>query len=112
MSAPEPSAGRPQREAELAMLAEKREWAAGLGGPEKVARQHARGRMTARERALALVDEGTFVEFGALAHADAPERAGRSPGLVMLMTSVSARAGRSSATACGTNSMTVNITKL
>lgn len=80
MSAPEPPAGRPQREAELAMLAEKREWAAGLGGPEKTARQHARGRMTARERALALVDEGTFVEFGALAHADDPERAGRSPG--------------------------------
>lgn len=80
MNMGEPPPGRPQREAELAALAEKRAWAAGLGGPEKVARQHARGRMTARERALALVDEGTFVEFGALAHADDPDRAERSPG--------------------------------
>ncbi|MCK6563919.1 MAG: acyl-CoA carboxylase subunit beta [Dehalococcoidia bacterium] len=80
MNANESPGGRPQREAELARLAERRAWADGLGGPDKVARQHARGRMTARERANALVDEGTFVELGALAHAEDPERAERSPG--------------------------------
>jgi acetyl-CoA carboxylase carboxyltransferase component len=34
------------------------------GGPERVARQHEAGKMTARERVEALVDEGSFVELG------------------------------------------------
>jgi acetyl-CoA carboxylase carboxyltransferase component len=34
------------------------------GGPERVAKQHEAGKMTARERIEALVDEGTFVELG------------------------------------------------
>ena len=33
------------------------------GGPERIAAQHAKGKMTARERVLALLDEGTFAEF-------------------------------------------------
>ena len=37
------------------------------GGPEKIARQHQAGKMTARERILALLDEGSFVEMDALA---------------------------------------------
>ncbi|MCL6581095.1 MAG: methylmalonyl-CoA carboxyltransferase [Firmicutes bacterium] len=35
------------------------------GGPEKVERQHARGKLTARERLDMLFDPGTFVELGA-----------------------------------------------
>jgi acetyl-CoA carboxylase carboxyltransferase component len=35
--------------------------------PEAVARQHARGKLTARERIALLVDEGSFAETGALA---------------------------------------------
>lgn len=38
-----------------------------MGGTENVARQHANGRMTVRERIDALVDPGTFHETGALA---------------------------------------------
>jgi acetyl-CoA carboxylase carboxyltransferase component len=34
------------------------------GGEEKIARQHAAGKLTARERIALLVDEGTFTELG------------------------------------------------
>jgi len=34
------------------------------GGSEKVARQHAAGKLTARERLALLIDEGTFTELG------------------------------------------------
>ena len=34
------------------------------GGPEKIDKQHAAGKLTARERIELLVDEGTFVELG------------------------------------------------
>ena len=34
------------------------------GGPEKIAKQHERGKLTARERLDLLVDPGTFVEMG------------------------------------------------
>ncbi|HET7589104.1 MAG TPA: carboxyl transferase domain-containing protein [Solirubrobacterales bacterium] len=34
------------------------------GGSEKIAKQHERGKLTARERIELLVDEGTFVEMG------------------------------------------------
>jgi acetyl-CoA carboxylase carboxyltransferase component len=34
------------------------------GGEEKIAKQHERGKLTARERIDLLVDEGTFVEMG------------------------------------------------
>jgi acetyl-CoA carboxylase carboxyltransferase component len=34
------------------------------GGPEKIAKQHARDKLTARERLDLLVDEGTFTELG------------------------------------------------
>jgi methylmalonyl-CoA decarboxylase subunit alpha len=37
-----------------------------MGGPERVERQHALGKLTARERVERLFDPGTFVELGAL----------------------------------------------
>jgi acetyl-CoA carboxylase carboxyltransferase component len=36
-----------------------------MGGPEKVAKQHERGKLTARERLAALYDDGLFFEVGA-----------------------------------------------
>jgi acetyl-CoA carboxylase carboxyltransferase component len=49
------------------------------GGADKLARQHAKGRMGARERIDALLDAGTFDERGLLAHSDLPEAADRTP---------------------------------
>src|SRR5687768_18463347 len=45
-------------------LHERREKAKLGGGPEKIAKQHERGKLTARERIDLLVDPGTFVEMG------------------------------------------------
>jgi methylmalonyl-CoA decarboxylase subunit alpha len=36
-----------------------------MGGAERIARQHARGKMTARERLAVFFDDGAFVEIGA-----------------------------------------------
>jgi methylmalonyl-CoA decarboxylase subunit alpha len=36
-----------------------------MGGPARIEKQHARGKMTARERLAAFFDDGTFVEIGA-----------------------------------------------
>jgi acetyl-CoA carboxylase carboxyltransferase component len=48
----------------LARLEELRAQALAGGGPEKVARIHAKGRLTARERIHLLLDEGSFLESG------------------------------------------------
>jgi acetyl-CoA carboxylase carboxyltransferase component len=45
-------------------LHERREKAKQGGGEEKIAKQHERGKLTARERIDLLVDAGTFVEMG------------------------------------------------
>lgn len=39
-----------------------------MGGPERVDRQHASGKLTVRERIDLLFDEGSFDELGLLAH--------------------------------------------
>jgi len=48
-------------------LDRRREAALTGGGPDAVARQHERGKLTARERLDLLLDEGSFVETDALA---------------------------------------------
>ena len=53
--------------AELDELARRRRFAAELGGAEAVAKHHARGRRTARERIEAFLDKGSFREVGTLA---------------------------------------------
>ena len=63
-------------------LAERRAKAKLGGGPEKIAKQHARDKLTARERLELLIDPGSWVELGihagpnfafpAGAHVDAP----------------------------------------
>ncbi len=45
-------------------LHRRRERALAGGGEEKIAKQHERGKLTARERIALLVDEGSFVEMG------------------------------------------------
>lgn len=57
------------------LLGEWRERAAraeAMGGEERVARQHARGRLNARERISALCDTDSFREYGALAGGQHP----------------------------------------
>ncbi len=56
-------------EPELAELRRREELTRRMGGPERVARQHASGRLTVRERIEALLDPGSFHETGAIAGA-------------------------------------------
>ena len=46
----------------------KRTKALQMGGPEKVKKQHDKGRLTARERIDRLLDPGSFMEMGLFAH--------------------------------------------
>ena len=59
--------GRMSWEPEVEELRRREELARRMGGPEKVARQHAAGRLTVRERLGALLDPGSFHEVGMLA---------------------------------------------
>jgi len=52
------------REQRLAELRRRREQALAGGGPERVAKLHAKGCLTARERVELLCDPGSFVEIG------------------------------------------------
>jgi propionyl-CoA carboxylase beta chain len=47
------------------LLAARRAQAAAGGGPDRVAAQHAKGKLTARERLTVLLDEGSFEEYDA-----------------------------------------------
>ncbi|SFT85052.1 Pyruvate carboxylase [Geodermatophilus amargosae] len=70
--AADPDAVRP----ELAELRERRAATLDAARPEAVTRRHGAGRLTARETVAALVDPGTFVEYGQLGIA--AQRARRS----------------------------------
>lgn len=54
-------------EKELEELRQREALAERMGGEEKVVRQHARGKMDARARLAALVDDGSFREIGKIA---------------------------------------------
>src|SRR5829696_5610692 len=56
-------------------LEERRARAREGGGPEKIARQHEAGKLTARERVALLIDEGTFTELGIQARPHHSQRA-------------------------------------
>jgi acetyl-CoA carboxylase carboxyltransferase component len=70
-------------EPELEELRRREAMAREMGGPERVARQHASGRRTVRERLDALFDDGSFHEVGGLAgtghYADDGELTGFTP---------------------------------
>ena len=63
---------------EVEEIERRRAHALVLGGEEAVARQHARGRMTARERIAALVEPESFREHGTLAGASETDAGGRT----------------------------------
>jgi len=54
-------------ESRVEELRDRRKKNLGMGGEEKVARQHERGKLTVRERLDLLFDPGSFVELGLLA---------------------------------------------
>ncbi len=60
-------------------LAARKKKALEMGGPDKVARQHAKGLLTIRERIDKLLDPETFDEVGLLLHSDLPEAAEQTP---------------------------------
>lgn len=60
-------------------LHRRRQAALEQGGEDKVARHHARGHLTARERVDLLLDPGTFVEIGMFAFSDVPDVGQRAP---------------------------------
>jgi acetyl-CoA carboxylase carboxyltransferase component len=62
-------------EPELDELRRREAFADGLGGPERVRRQHAGGRYTIRERITRLLDPGSFHELGKIAGAAHYDRA-------------------------------------
>ena len=66
-------------EKELEELRGRKKKASQMGGPEKVRRQHDRGKLTARERITRLLDPGTFFEVGLLNHSDIPGMEDKTP---------------------------------
>jgi acetyl-CoA carboxylase carboxyltransferase component len=60
-------------------LATRRGKAAAMGGEAKVAKLHASGKLTIRERIDLLIDAGTFREVGLLTHSDLPEVREKTP---------------------------------
>jgi acetyl-CoA carboxylase carboxyltransferase component len=59
----------------LKQLKQRSDFAQGMGGPDKVTIQHAKGRLTARQRIAALCEEGSFNEYGELAGGNHPSGA-------------------------------------
>ncbi len=66
-------------EEQIQILEQKKAKALAMGGPEKIERQHAKGRLTARERIDALLDPGSFFEVGMFNHSDMPGLEDKTP---------------------------------
>ncbi|MBP7341974.1 MAG: methylmalonyl-CoA carboxyltransferase, partial [Syntrophaceae bacterium] len=66
-------------------LQREKEKARAQGGQDKIEKQHEKGRLTARERIERLLDDGSFLELGALCASDIPGMAEKTPadGLVL-----------------------------
>jgi len=67
---------------ELDELEKRREWARQMGGPEKVARHRAAGKLTVRERIEHLLDPGSFHELGSAAGVASVDANGQVVGLM------------------------------
>ena len=78
---------------EIEEIRRRQEAARAMGGPQKVARQRASGRLTVRERIERLADPGTFAEIGALTGFGDYDADGR---LVSVLRPTSSRAPRAS----------------
>ena len=66
-------------EQQMEELKRRKEKALLMGGEKKIAKQHAEGKYTARERIDKLLDAGSFSEVGMLNHSDMPGMQDRSP---------------------------------
>ena len=66
-SVPPPKTEQIGWEPELAELRQRQALAREMGGPDRVERQHAGGRLTVRERIDRMLDPGTFQEIGSIA---------------------------------------------
>ncbi|BBX93624.1 acetyl-CoA carboxylase carboxyltransferase subunit [Mycolicibacterium boenickei] len=60
----------PEWKETLEDLVRRREHAFGMGGPERLAKHHGKGKLDARARIARLLDPGTFQEFGTLVGGD------------------------------------------
>ena len=69
-------------ERELEELRAREALAEAMGGPDKVARQHGRGKMDARARLAALVDPGSFREIGKIAGKGSYDAEGKLTGVL------------------------------
>jgi acetyl-CoA carboxylase carboxyltransferase component len=90
--------GPDMRAAAEALVAKKDKYLA-MGGPERVQRQHDAGKLTARERVAMLFDEGSFVEYGLLAHhqSQSPQMQGKFTPADGVITGVGTIDGRPAA---------------
>jgi len=66
-------------EKQMAELERRRKKALGMGGDQKIKKQHDDGKYTARERIDKLIDPGSFFEVGLLNHSDMPGMEDKSP---------------------------------
>ncbi len=66
-------------EQQMEELSRRKKKALMMGGEKKIAKQHAEGKYTARERIDRLVDDGSFAEVGMLNHSDMPGMEDKSP---------------------------------
>jgi acetyl-CoA carboxylase carboxyltransferase component len=74
---PDEAVAGPGWMAEIAEIRRRRELALAMGGPLKIERQRASGRLTVRERIERLADPGSFAEIGALTGFASYDDAGR-----------------------------------
>jgi len=73
MSRQKTTLAHPTLDSAIAELERRRALALAQGGARRIETQHAKGRLTARERIALLVEPGSLVEYGQLAHSDHPE---------------------------------------
>jgi acetyl-CoA carboxylase carboxyltransferase component len=78
-------------EREVEEIERRRAGATALGGPEAVERQHARGRLTVRERIEALVDPGSLRELGGIAGAPQDDGGFRPANYVLALARIGGR---------------------
>ena len=64
---------------ELSELVRRKSRALGMGGDYKIEKQHASGKLTARERIARLLDTESFMEVGMFNHSDMPGMEERTP---------------------------------
>ncbi len=81
-------------QSEVDELRRRQEIARQMGGPDRVAKQHAKGRLTVRERLDLLFDQSSFQEIGTLAGKRTMETRKLSPSPRVASLSVMVDMGR------------------